>query len=153
MKTGYHGCRNGWHGNTGRLSRTVSIPYITLKRTERAHQCVFHSLIRPVDHVIDMRRQLFRLFFETGTWEPPRKVHVYAIGLMRAGLLITDNTSDPQKGSMSNVQPVIDAASTACNAFSAKETYGSSCGAMSMPYAMPMITCPDMLQCDVVMSR
>jgi hypothetical protein len=47
---------------------------------------------------------------------------------------------------MSNVQPVVDADSTAWSAVSAKETYGSSCGATSMPYAMPMITCPAMLQ-------
>ena len=96
-----------------------------------------------------MRRQLCGLFLEAGTREPPRKVHVYMIASHEHKIGITDDPGNPQKGSMSNVQPVIDAASTACNAFSAKETYGSSCGAMSMPYAMPMITCPDMLQDDV----
>jgi hypothetical protein len=50
---------------------------------------------------------------------------------------------------MSNVQPVVVADSTAWSAVSAKEMYGSSRGATSMPYAIPMITCPAMLQSDM----
>jgi hypothetical protein len=92
-----------------------------------------------------MRRKPCGLLFETGTWKPPGKVLVYAIMLSRAELLILLPVH-PQKGNMSNVQPVVDADSTAWSAVSAKETYGSSCGATSIPYAMPMIICPAMLQ-------
>jgi hypothetical protein len=71
-------------------------------------------------------------------------VLVYAIMFKRAGSWVLPVY--PQKGNMSNVQPVVDADSTAWSAVSARETYGSSCGATSMPYAIPMITCPAMLQ-------
>ena len=56
----------------------------------------------------------------------------------------------PQKGNMSNVQPVVVAESIAWSAVSAKDTYGSLCGVMSMPYAMLTITCPTMLQGDIL---
>ena len=117
------------------------------KQTGQAHKSVLDGLIWFVDHVINTRRQPCGLFFETGTRKPPGKVLVCAIMLMRTGSLILPVYL--QKGSMSNVQPVVDANSTARSAVSAKDTYGSSCGATSMPYAMPMITCPVMLQDDM----
>jgi hypothetical protein len=94
-----------------------------------------------------MRRKPCGFLFETSTWKPPGKVLVYAIMPMRAELLRLP--VHPQKGNMSNVQPVVDADSTAWSAVSAKETYGSSCGATSIPYAMPMIICPAMLHGDM----
>ena len=115
-----------------------------LKQAEKTYKSVLDGLIWLVDHVIDMWRQPCGLFFETSTREPPGKVLVYAVILMRARSWTLPVY--PQKGNMSNVQPVVDADSTAWSAVSAKETYGSSRGATSMPYAMPMITCPVMLQ-------
>jgi len=94
-----------------------------------------------------MRRKPCGLLFETSTRKPPGKVLVYAIMLRRAQVLIL--LVHPQKGNMSNVQPVVDADSTAWSAVSAKETYGSSCGATSIPYAMPMIIRPAMLYGDM----
>lgn len=118
-----------------------------MKRS-KPHKSVLHGLIRLVDHVVDMRRPLFGLLFETCARDPPWKMHICPI-VYTEEKIIASVISDLQKGSMSNVQPVMDADSTAWSAFSAKETYGSSCGAMSIPYAMPIITCPDMLQGDV----
>jgi hypothetical protein len=67
-----------------------------------------------------MRRKPCGLLFETGARKPPGKVLVYATILRRAEMLIL--SVYPQKGNMSNVQPVVDADSTAWSAVSAKET-------------------------------